>query len=217
MAGYGILPLLLGATLAGAQEKPPFEDEIVAYETVDKTAPPAKGGIVFVGSSSIRMWQSLKQDFPGRNVINRGFGGSQISDSVRLADRIVTPYAPKMIVFFAGTNDIAAGKSAETVAADYKAFVEKVRAKLPNVRILFLSLTPAPSRQSMWPEFRKANALVKAYSATDPHMAFIDFYDRMVTSEGGPRPELFIQDQLHMNLHGYSIWRKELVDWLPRD
>ncbi|CAN5674209.1 SGNH/GDSL hydrolase family protein [soil metagenome] len=210
------LVLLPFAASVTAQEKSPFEDEIVAFEKADKTTPPVKGGIVFVGSSSIRRWESLKRDFLGRNVINRGFGGSAVSDSVRNADRIVTPYAPKMIVFFAGTNDIAGGKSAEAVAADYRAFVEKVRAKLPKVPVVFLSITPAPSRQDKWPEFRKANAMIQAYSATDPNLFYVDVYDQMLTDKGGPRPELFVEDQLHMNIHGYAIWRKALIKRLPQ-
>lgn len=183
---------------------------------LDKTNPPKKGGIVFVGSSSIRKWTTLSKDFPTRNVINRGFGGSTAGDSVYFADRIVTPYAPSYIVFFAGTNDIAAGQSAEMVFNNYKAFVDKVRATLPNVPILYIGITPAPSRQNKWEEFKKANALVKDYSTRRRHLRFLDTWKQFLTKDGGPRPELFVEDQLHLRPEGYAIWVKDLEPILPK-
>jgi len=100
----------------------PFENEIKAYEQADKTNPPPREANLFVGSSSIRLWKTMAEDLPGKNVINRGFGGSQIADSVRFADRIVIPYHPARIFFYAGDNDLNAGKSPETVAGDFAAF-----------------------------------------------------------------------------------------------
>jgi lysophospholipase L1-like esterase len=209
MVQWGALTVLVPMLGLQAQE-PPFENEIKAFESVDKINPPKEGGIVFVGSSSIRLWTSLKEDFPQYNTTNRGFGGSQISDSVRNVDRIVTPYKPKAIVFFAGTNDIAAGKTPETVAMDYKSFVERVRAKLPTVPIAFIALTPAPSRWSKIREIRRTNELIRSYSAATPGLRFIDTYPALVNNIGGPRPELFLGDNLHMNPKGYAIW-KEIV------
>lgn len=202
------VPLLLAA--AALAQDPPFENDIRRFEAADKTNPPAEGGVLFVGSSSIVLWKTLAQDFPEYRTINRGFGGSQISDSVRVADRIVTPYKPKAIVFFAGTNDLASGKSSETVAADYRAFVENVRAKLPTVPIAYISITPAPSRWSNIKEVRKANALIKAYSDATPGLRFIDMYPLMVNRIGGPRAELFGPDNLHMVAPGYAIWKEEV-------
>ena len=198
------------------QNPPPFEADIKKFEAADVANPPAKGGIVFVGSSSIVMWKSLKEDFPGYNVINRGFGGSQISDSVRYAQRIVTPYEPKMVVFFAGTNDLASGKSAETVFADYKAFVGKVREKLPTVPIAYISISPAPSRWSNVETIKKANSLIKEYAGKERNLKFIDVFSLMLDEKGGPRPELFGSDQLHMNEKGYAIWKKAVAPFLPK-
>jgi len=197
--------LLLSSAIAAAQQ-PPFEEDIRRFETEDAKNPPKKGGIVFVGSSSIRMWDSLSRDFPGHHVINRGFGGSQISDSVRNAHRIVTPYEPRMVVFFAGTNDLASGKSSTQVFADYRAFVAAVRSKLPNAKIAYLSITPAPSRWSNLHEVKRANALIRDYSHRQRGLLFVDMFDKFLTPAGGPRPELFIADQLHMNPRGYAIW-----------
>ncbi len=170
-----------------------------------------KGGIVFVGSSSIVLWKTLRSDFPGYNLINRGFGGSQISDSVRYAQRIVTPYQPRMVVFFAGTNDIASGKSAQTVFADYKAFVGKVREKLPTIPIAYISITPAPSRWDKLSVIKKANALIKGYATKERHLIFVDVFREMLDEKSGPRPELFGSDQLHMNEKGYAIWKKAVA------
>jgi|GEM_PF-225103 len=196
---------------------PPFEADIERFEAEDYKKAPAKGGIVFVGSSSIVRWKTLKEDFPGLNVLNRGFGGSEVADSVRYAQRIVTPYEPRMVVFYAGTNDIANGKTGEKVFGDYRAFVAKVREKLPSVPIAYISIAPSPSRQAKWDQFRKANSLIKDFSASEKGLAFIDIFPLMLDEKGGPRPELFVEDQLHMNPKGYAIWKKAVAPFLTRE
>lgn len=204
------LPLL-------AQQKPiPFESDIEKFEAQDAKNPPAPGGIVFVGSSSIVRWTTLKRDFPGLNVINRGFGGSEVSDSVRFADRIVTPYKPKMVVFFAGTNDIAAGKSAQTVFDDYKQFVAKVRNKLPETVIAYISISPAPSRWAKLDEIKTANRLIEGWSRQGQNLLFVNTFPEMLDPNGGPRPELFVSDQLHLSPKGYAIWVKAVRPILPK-
>jgi lysophospholipase L1-like esterase len=205
------LALAVLSPMLGVQtQEPPFENEIKAFEAADKVNPPKEGSVLFVGSSSIRLWTTLQKDFPQYVTLNRGFGGSQISDSVRNVDRIVTPYKPKAIVFFAGTNDLADGKSPETVAMDFKTFVERVRLKLPTVPIAFISVTPAPSRWSNIKNVRRTNELVRDYCAATPGLRYIDAYPALVNNIGGPRPELFVADNLHMNAKGYAIW-KEIV------
>jgi lysophospholipase L1-like esterase len=192
-------------------QEPPFENEIKAFEAADKVNPPKEGSVLFVGSSSIRLWTTLKQDFPQYDTLNRGFGGSAISDSVRNVDRIVTPYKPKAIVFFAGTNDIWSGKTPETVAMDFKTFVDRARLKLPTVPIAFISLTPAPSRWSKIKEVRRTNDLIRAYCSATPNLRYIDAYPALVNNIGGPRAELFVADNLHMNAKGYAIWKEIVV------
>lgn len=204
-----------GALQQAQDQAPPFEADIRKFEAEDAKNPPAKGGIVFVGSSSIVRWKTLKEDFPGYNVINRGFGGSQISDSVRYAQRIVTPYEPKMVVLFAGTNDIAAGKSAETVFADYRAFLKKVREKLPTVPIVYISITPAPSRWDKLDVIKKANMWIHEFTKMEKNLVFVDMFPNFIDAKGGPRPELFVEDQLHMNPKGYEIWVREMKKILP--
>ena len=192
-----------------------WEKEIAAFEAMDAKVPVDKGGVVFVGSSSIAMWKTLKQDFPAHNVINRGFGGSQLADSARFAHRIVTPYRPKLVVLFAGTNDIAAGVPAADVFEEYKRFVAKVRSALPTTRIAYISITPAPSRWDKVEEIKKANRLIRDFALNDRQLVFIDAFPYMVDERGGPRPELFLQDQLHMNAKGYAIWKDLVAPFLP--
>ena len=193
-----------------------WEKDIAAFEKSDAVNPPKKGGIVFVGSSSIRMWKTLGQDFPKHNVINRGFGGSQTSDSIHFADRIVIPYEPRMIVFYAGANDISAKKSPEKVAADFRAFVEKVRARLPEVEIAYISIAGNPARWTQVKQVKAANALVAAYCKETPRTQFIDVFTPMLGSDGLPEPDIFIKDRLHMNPKGYELWTSIIGPHLGR-
>jgi lysophospholipase L1-like esterase len=176
---------------------------------------PSKNGIVFVGSSSIVLWKTLASDFPDHQIINRGFGGSQISDSIRVYDRIITKYEPKMVVFFAGTNDLAAGKSADTVVSDFKRLTQKIHNSLPKTRIAFISISPAPSRKKLFSQMQYANKHIREYCLQDPRLAFIDVFTLMLSPKGEPRPELFGPDQLHMNDQGYEIWRRAVRPYLP--
>ena len=209
--------LLLALALPGlhsrADEPTPdrfakWEKEIAAFEASDREQPPKKGGIVFIGSSSIRLWKTLAEDFPRHNVLNRGFGGSEVEDSVHFADRIVIPYAPRMIVLYAGGNDINAGKSPDRVAADFRAFVEKVRAKLPNVEIKYISIAGNPKRWAQVDKVRKANALIRDICTTGQNTKFIDVFPEMTGPDGLPKPDIFVEDQLHMNSKGYEIWKR---------
>lgn len=181
-----------------------WEDQIRAYEEADKINPPPQNAIVFVGASGIRKWHSLQQDFPDYTVLNRGFGGSQMVDSVHYADRIVIPYHPKLIVVQAGGNDLASGKSPQQVLADFKAFVQKVRAALPKTRIAFLSVNPSPERWALAARQQETNRLVKEYINIGSGLDYINFWDAMVGPDGKPRADLFC-DRLHNNAVGYKI------------
>jgi lysophospholipase L1-like esterase len=211
-----LLTLLLAATTLFAQQKPnPFEREIKAFEASDKTNPPPANAVLFLGSSSIRMWKNVAKDFPDYRVINRGFGGSQIVDSIHYADRIVIPYKPVAIVFYAGGNDINAGKSAETVFADFQTFVKKVHAALPKTRIAYISVAPNPSRWSQIERIRRANHLIEDYTKTDHRLSYIDAHSQMLGEDGTPKPDIFLPDRLHMNEKGYAIWKKIVGARLP--
>lgn len=182
-----------------------WEKEIAAFEAADKTTPPPQGAILFVGSSSIRLWDNMASYFPGYQIIQRGFGGGELSDVVQYADRIVIPYKPRIIIVGAGGNDIRARKQPEEVLASFKAFVEKVRAKLPNVRICFMSLYPSPSDWKGHEQQEKANALIAKYISTGSDLHYIDLWTPMLGADDQPCTDIFKADKHHNNEAGYKI------------
>lgn len=211
--GFLLIVGLLATALPGWADdgRSPFAKwgtDISAFEASDKTDPPPKGAIVFVGSSSIRMWKDLAKDFPDRAVINRGFGGSEIIDLTHFADRMVLPYAPRQIVMYAGGNDINARKTPEKVFEDFKAFVRKIHATLPDTRIAYISIAPNPARWSQIESVRRANQMIEEFTRTDRRLDFIDVFPAMLGADGQPKPDIFLADRLHMNERGYAIWRE---------
>ncbi len=204
--------VLTGVVLAEPVADPDpnrFAGEIKAFTEWDsKNAVPAEP-ILFVGSSSIRMWRT-HESFPDLPVVNRGFGGSHISDVIHFAERIVLPYRPKLIVFYAGDNDIAGGKSAQRVLHDYSRFVGLVHARLPRTRIIFITIKPSGSRWALWPEMSRANELVKASCEKDARLFFADLAAPLLDRDGKPKDGLFLKDRLHLNSDGYAAWTKAL-------
>ncbi len=192
-------------TKAAAPTADRWETAIRAFEAEDQKAFPPKGGIVFVGSSSIRLWD-VEKSFPGLGVLNRGFGGSQLADAVQYADRIVTPYQPRTVVLYAGDNDLAAGKSPQQILEDYRQFVAKVHTKLPDARIIYLGIKPSLKRWKLIDKVRATNALIRDDAARDPRLVFVDVEKPMLGPDGRPRPELFLPDGLHLNAKGYELW-----------
>lgn len=182
-----------------------WEKEISAFEASDKTNPPPKGAVLFIGSSTIRLWKTLQQDFPSVKVINRGFGGSEIVDSTHFAERIIFPYEPSRIFLRAGGNDLWAGKSAEEVFKDFKDFVAKVREKLPKTEIIFIGWNPTVARWSQVEKEKALNSLVKEYVEHGEGLQYIDTYSVPIGTDGKPRAELFMADKLHFNAEGYKL------------
>ena len=183
-----------------------WESDIRRFEAADQQNPPPQNAILFIGSSGFTMWTTLAKDFPEHKVINRGFGGSQIADSVYFADRILFPCNPRLIVFRAGTNDLASGKTPEQVAADFKAFVTMVHQRLPKTRIVFMTLNPTIARWGNFAKETKTNDLIKASFANDKLVEFVDTVAPMLGADGKPRPELYGPDKLHNSRKGYELW-----------
>ncbi|MFA6029137.1 MAG: SGNH/GDSL hydrolase family protein [Elusimicrobiota bacterium] len=210
------LPLIaaLALVLAAAAPAPapsPFEPEIAAMEAADKAHPPEKGAVMFLGSSSIRLWTTLAEDFKGVPVVNRGFGGSQVADSTRFAERIVIPYRPSRIVFYAGDNDIASGRTPAQVLSDFKALVKKLRKALPGIRIAFVAIKPCPARWSFLAQVQEANALVAAYAKTAKGLEYFDVFTPMLGADGQPLPGLYAADGLHLSPEGYRLWTRVIA------
>jgi lysophospholipase L1-like esterase len=182
-----------------------WEKEIAAFEAADRANPPAKGGVLFIGSSTIRLWKSLAQDFPDHKVLNRGFGGSEIADATHFADRIIFPYEPRQIFLRAGGNDIHVGRLPEEVSADFVEFVRTVHARLPKTEIVFISVSPAPARWGQKDKNLRLNEMIRSSSLHLPHVAYVETYDMTLTADGHARPELFVADKLHFNADGYKL------------
>ena len=188
---------------------PRWSASLEAFAAADLKQAPLPGGVVFVGSSSIRLWNDLETSFADQPVvIKRGFGGSQLLDCVKLVNRLVLPYKPRMVVVYAGENDLAEGATPRDVAERFVAFVRAVKADLPDSRIAFVSIKPSPSRSGMIAAVRETNELIKAYSTTEPQLDFIDVFSSMLDVNGQPRGELFLGDRLHLNAEGYALWQR---------
>ncbi|MDD5139885.1 MAG: GDSL-type esterase/lipase family protein [Verrucomicrobiales bacterium] len=203
-----LFSVLLSQAAPGAETNHNFarwEKDIAAFERMDITNPPPKNAVEFIGSSTIVRWKTLTEDFPGQPVFNRGFGGSEIVDSTHFAPRVIFPYAPRMIVFRAGGNDLWAGKSPEQVFADFKEFTATVHAKLPETEIVFISWNPTPARWKQHEQEKELNRLVADFACQTPHLKYIEAYDLSLGADGQPRPELFVADKLHFNADGYKL------------
>ena len=204
-----LLALLALSRVEGLVQADKWEKEIAALE-----AKPNVGDILFIGSSTIRLWD-VEKHLPGLKINNRGFGGSQIADSLRYADRILIPLKPKTVLLFAGGNDLNAGKSPEQVFEDYKAFVKKVRDALPETRVLYMTIFPNLKRVEQIEKAKALNALVAAHVKTDPKLGTVDVASALCP-DGKPRAEVLRADQLHLNEDGYAIISKVVREALTK-
>jgi len=195
-----------------------FGLEVWRLEARNRAEPPEPGGIVFVGSSSIRMWSSLARDLAPLPVSNQGFGGSHIEDVIRYAPRLVLPHRPRLVVLYAGDNDLAGDdKTPESVSADFGVLVSRIHATLPETRIYFIAIKPSILRWDRWPAMRDANERIAAACADDPRLVYVDVATPMLGPDGKPREELFVFDGLHLSEEGYALWTSILRPRLQRD
>lgn len=199
-----------------AAQKPPFFDEIQAFKRQDSVSMLPKNAILFVGSSSFRMWTNLQEDFRMHPILNRAFGGSSFPDLIRYADQVIYPYHPSQVVIYCGDNDLAASDtvSAQVVFDRFQTLFHMIRKELPNTSIAFVSIKPSPSRAHLLPKVIAANEMIKTFLKNQPKAAYIDVFSAMVDQQGNPKPELFIDDRLHMNQKGYAIWTEVIGPYL---
>lgn len=201
-------------SLAFSQQKAPFYNEIQAFQQKDLKAMPAKGGILFVGSSSLRKWTDLENIYKSYGAINRGFGGSTLANAIFYADDIIFPYQSRQIVIYSGENDIAEGASSEITFDRFKTLFGLIRKEMPEVNISFISIKPSVSREKMMPEMVYANELIKTFLSAQANTSFINVYPLMLKENGKPMDDIFLEDNLHMNQKGYDIWIKAITPYL---
>ncbi len=201
---------------AHAQEHPPFYSDIQSFKKQDSLHfPPAKA-ILFIGSSSFTKWKDVQDYFPGYTILNRGFGGSSLPDVIRYADDIIFPYNPKQIVIYCGENDLAASDTVTSnmVFSRFTTLFDMIRNHMPQVQIDFVSLKPSPSRAHLFKKMEAANTMIKEFLKNKKNAEFIDVYYAMLTADGTPMKDIFLEDNLHMNAKGYAIWKKIFLPYL---
>lgn len=201
--------LFLFISLVLSAQQRAFWPEIKAFKAADSLHAPPQNAILFVGSSSIRMWKTLDRDFPGHTVINRGFGGSSLPHVIQYAYDIIIPYHPSQIVIYCGDNDFMTDTvTSEIVVERFKKLFTLLRKELPRADILYISIKPSPSRRRLMSKMAEANTAISKFLKKKPNAAFINIWDQMLDRNGEPRKDLFLKDMLHMNASGYAIWRK---------
>lgn len=201
---FGLPLSVLGQPAKDADRFARWEKEVAAIEKRQAARPPERGGIVFTGSSTIRMWD-LAKSFRDWGPANSGFGGSEIRDVTHFADRLVFKHEPRAIVFYAGDNDVNSGRTPEQVVADFRAFVEATHKALPRTRVYFIAIKPSPARWKQYETQAKANALVKDLCAKDERLTYIDVAPLLLGTDGKPREELYAKDRLHLSPAGYEV------------
>jgi lysophospholipase L1-like esterase len=214
---FGVVALVMAAGCAGTHQKaaqlPPlvatnqWTGELRRFEAQDATNPPPRRPIVFTGSSSIRMWTNLTADFPNMGVMNRGFGGSQMSDVNQHFERLILQYHPRQVVIYCGGNDINAGKSAQQVVAETQKFLDRMARDLPKTKVSYISIALNPSRWNQRDKVTAANQRIKELIAARKNAEFIDVVSAMLEADGTPKPDIFLNDRLHMNRKGYELWK----------
>jgi lysophospholipase L1-like esterase len=206
-----VIILLFASIIVFAQDaKPPFYEDIQVFKKQDSISFPPHNAILFVGSSSFTFWKDVQDYFPGYTIINRGFGGSTLQDVIRYASDIIIPYKPRQIVIYCGENDLAYADTVTSaeVLNRFKTLFFIIRKKYPKIPVAFISLKPSPSRRHLLLKMTEANLFIETFLKQYKRTAFIDVYHAMVDPAGEPLKDIFIDDSLHMNAKGYSIWQQ---------
>lgn len=200
------LSVFLFSLIVNAQEKP-FWNEIRAFQKQDSIQKPQDGMVLFIGSSSFRLWKDVKEDFKNPNILNRAFGGATLLDVIRYQDDIALKYKPKKIFIYCGENDVASSEKVtpKMVFKRYKTFYKTLRKEFPDTPILFVSLKPAISRWHMKDRMIATNKLIRGFMKNKKNAVFVDIWDAMLEN-GEPKKDIFKEDNLHMNSKGYAIW-----------
>lgn len=199
-----MITLIGQAADTGPQNK--FEGEVTAYEAADRRQAPPARPIVFTGSSSVRMWGDLAESFPGRPVLNRGFGGSTMEDLLHFKERLVQRYRPRVVAVYEGDNDLAQGQKPDYVLGRYREFLDWIQRELPGTPVLLMAVKPSPSRQKLFDAQRDLNAGLLRLATERQGVYFVDTFYPLLNADGLPDPRWFLKDQLHLNSDGYRVW-----------
>jgi lysophospholipase L1-like esterase len=194
----------------------PFQKEIDEFKEQDKKSFPPKNAILFVGSSSFTKWKDVQSYFPGYIIINRGFGGSVLKDVIGYVNDIIIPYHPRQVVIYCGDNDLSEGAKAPDVLQRFMELFTIIRNRLPGAGIVFVSIKPSPSRVKLMPVAEEANSMIRQFLSTYPQTGYVDVYHPMLAADGRPKPEIFLEDSLHMDALGYKIWKASITPYLSR-
>lgn len=210
-----ILALLILAACFTTDAQP-FSNDIAAFKKQDSISFPGTGKILFTGSSSFTMWQDVQDYFPGYSIINRGFGGSSLTDLIRYAKDVIFPYEPRQIVIYCGENDFAGDDNLypARVAQRFMDLFSIIRGRFKKVPVAYISIKPSPSRQHLMAKFSAANIMIREFLKKKKRTAFINVYHAMLKDDKMPMDDIFLDDNLHMNKKGYAIWQKIIQPYL---
>ena len=189
-------------------------ESIAKYESQDSISMPEPRGILLLGSSSFTIWQDVRDYFPGKNIINRGFGGSQMCDVLYFKERLILPYQPVQIILYEGENDIAVGKMPDTIFSELVQLVNWTKTQYPDIRISVLSMKPSPRRWEFRETMVEMNQKLKQYAEESENIDFINIWDPLLGSDGKPVNDNYLEDLLHLNANGYKIWQKAISPFL---
>lgn len=192
-----------------------YESSIAAYESADKLKAPEGGGTLFLGSSTFTLWgRDLEREFARFHALNRGFGGSTISEVDHYLERICFPYRPRLILIYAGTNDIADGRSPDQVLKDFETLMAHLRGQLPNTRVAYVSMAMPPSRTQFERQYEEANSKLRQLCEAEPNLDYLDVSQLLLDDKGRPRENFYRDDRLHMKPSGYAVWTPVLRQYL---
>ncbi len=187
-----------------------FQNEIDNFLEQDKENNFPKNGVMMTGSSSIRFWKTMDKDFPKFPVLNRGFGGATIPEVLHFAGKYIFQHEPQIIVFYCGENDISEGATPETVFASFKTFVKIIERRLPETKLVYISMKPSIARWNLWPQYQAGEKLIKNFVDENPKIEYMDASISMLEKNGEVKKDIFVEDGLHMNAKGYEGWREQL-------
>lgn len=211
-AWVALLMLLVPVNAAELTSTNRFEPEVLKFEALDRRIPPPPRPILFVGSSSIRLWTNLPTSIQEQPVLNRAFGGSRFKDLLRFFNRVVLPYGPSVLVVYEGDNDLAEGQTPAEIAQDLAVFLDRAETELRATSVVLLTVKPSPSRRHLLETQSEFNRRLKTLAAPRQRVRVVDVTSPLLDSRGEPDPRFFAADQLHLNALGYEAWRKPVLD-----